>query len=165
MVDLGGGTFLTGADGWYDGRMGNLDSPFWIRDWDQIEEFQQFRRDKAQILGLARKWADEEARCGARNIRAALDAGAKRVLFVTHIPPFPEVSLYEGRQEPKGQPYYVSVAMGNTLRSLAAARPDVDFEVFCGHTHERASMATGNLRVHAGDSVYSSPRVSALIPV
>jgi 3',5'-cyclic-AMP phosphodiesterase len=165
VVDLGDGTFLTGADGWYDMRVGNPHSPFWIRDWDRVEELGAVRQSKEKIVGVSRQWAREEARRGLTNINAAISGGARRILFATHIPPFPEISLYEGKESPDGLPYYTSIVMGEMLSQVASAHPKISFEVYSGHTHERARMIRGNLTAEAGESHYRSPQVTRTIAV
>lgn len=181
VVHLGEGTWITGNDGWYDARAGNLATKMMLNDWVYIEEFREILSSPPAhqlarsgephpvidaIQQFARRWADEAASAARRNLDLAISRGAKRVIFVTHIPPFEQTSLHEGKVDPNGLPYYCNVVMGGMLLEVASLHPGVDFHVLAGHTHERThKLLLDNLLVQVGHSDYSHPAVAGLVPL
>jgi hypothetical protein len=89
-------------------------------------------------------------------VREARLQGARRILILTHVPPFLEASYFRGRpSEPQSAPFYVNRTLGETLLELAEDQPKVVMEVFAGHTHgRRIYQARDNLVVRVGSARY-----------
>jgi predicted MPP superfamily phosphohydrolase len=153
------GTAILGSGGIYDVRLGlGTRSSFELRDFILIDEFGHIStEDIAQIArSFADKWAEESRE---KLQRAALSYD--RILFVTHVPPFPGASWYQ--RAPSSQqslPFYTNYALGNVLADVASAHPKVQFLVLCGHTHSGGTYDHfDNLRIIAAKAVYRLPDV------
>jgi hypothetical protein len=92
-------------------------------------------------------------------VREARDQGARRILIITHVPPFLEASYFRGRpSEAKAAPFYVNQVLGETLLELADANPRLKLEVYAGHTHGRRTyQPRKNLTVRVGNARYGRP--------
>jgi hypothetical protein len=163
-IAIGDRVVLTGQDGWYDARLGDpIGSTVVLNDFFLVGEYHCLGR--AEIVELCGRLGDRAASEARRQIDAALATGARRVVFATHVPPWADACWHEGRISDKNWlPWFTCQAMGAVLDAAAAARPDVDFLVLCGHTHGsgRARRAA-NLEVLTGGAVYGAPGVSGLI--
>jgi hypothetical protein len=83
------------------------------------------------------------------------------VVVATHVPPFAESCRHGGHfVDEQWLPHFSSQAVGQVLQTTAAAHPDREILVLCGHTHTRAEFqAQENLQVLTGAAQYSSPAV------
>lgn len=160
-VELGDGWAIVGHDGWGDGRAGDpIGSPVRLNDWVFIRELAGLavpaRLDVLRALG------DESAAYFARAVPAAL-ARARKLLVVTHVPPFPDACWHEGQRSDDGWlPWFTCVAAGEALRAAAAAHPDRELLVVCGHTHGAGAVQIApNLRVLTGGAEYGRPAPQA----
>ncbi len=148
---LGDGIWLVGAGGWGDGRAGGAARPVPLNDEELIGELSQ-----AKVQGRLGDLLGRLGRESAAELASSLErvpAGARRVLVLTHVPPFPGAAWYRGRpSEPAYQQRFCWVAGGETLLDFVVARPEVEVVVLCGHTH-----GGGFLRVSPGLSVITAP--------
>jgi predicted phosphohydrolase len=165
VVPLARHTALVGHDGWADARAGDWSrSRVMLNDYVCIEELAgidpKTRRQRLQALG-------DEAAAHLRAVLPDALARFRRVIVLTHPPPFPEASWWEGRpSSPDYLPHFVCVAAGEVLRAAMAAHPERTMTVLCGHTHgEGEARPLPNLRVWTGAAVYGSPRVQQVIDV
>jgi predicted phosphohydrolase len=157
---------LLGHDGWYDGRVGDIHR-VGMEEWGLIKDIYPFRNRPVDRLEFLRRTADswaEEARASLEEVCAK---GPRRVLFATHIPPFPEAAWYEGRRSsPDWLPWMTNVALGRVLIDVAEANKAIRFEVFCGHTHHPGHYCPrSNLQVFTGKGSYDDPQVSGVIEI
>lgn len=177
-VVLSDQTALVGHDGWYDAYHGDpLRSPYVMTDWFSIEEYVNHNGIRAAgmygprvnlptVVGISRKLAaDAAARVYANASAAAKDREV--VVVLTHVPPFPDLHLHEGKgASPTSMPWYTSKLMGDSLLNLAKENPGTRFEVFCGHTHSHCDkQITDNLFCHVGNAEYGRPAVTGVISV
>jgi predicted phosphodiesterase len=90
-------------------------------------------------------------------IHEAVQDKTRRVLILTHVPPFHEASHFRGRPSDKrSAPFYVNKSMGDMLRRVTAEYPHVTFDVYAGHTHgKRHYQAEENLNVFVGSARYA----------
>lgn len=158
---------LLGQDGWADGRLGDfINSPVSLVDSRLIADlFQQKILGKHQLLEKMQQLADIDARNMQYNLKWALDKNPKKIIILTHVPPFKETSLYEGRISNNDfLPYFTSKATGDVLIQIATDYPTVEFLVLCGHTHHACTYnALNNLIVRVGKAEYSYPEVQEII--
>lgn len=161
-VPFGEQTAVVGHDGWYDALNGNFKkSRFVMNDWFRTSEFSGALQNVVETSrALALQGASHVEACATR----AIQDGKKRILVMTHFPPFVEACFYRGkRSEEMALPWYSSKTMGNTLLRLSEQHPDVIFTVLCGHTHSQADVSIRpNLRVIVGDADYGSPRFNVI---
>ncbi len=156
-VPFGESIALIGHDGWYDALNGDFKtSRFIMKDWFNIEEFSS---DLRNIVPTARKLAAEAVFHIEKACTKAIAEGRKRIIMLTHFPPFVEACFYRGkRTETQALPWYSSRLMGEALLALSEKHPETNFTVLCGHTHSAADVTIRpNLRVVVGHSDYGSP--------
>ena len=153
-------TALVGHGGMYDGQEGAPGLEMALTDFfmphgilDMCRELEYGTRHLFEFLLKLGQ------RCGAhvrQQVDLAVRQGAERVLILTHVPPFLEASYFRGRPSvPTSAPFYVNRSLGDTLLELSSRHPNVQLEVFAGHTHgARTYQAAGNLVVRVGAARY-----------
>ena len=172
FVSLSNKTALVGHDGWYDALNGKPRSErFDMSDWYLISEYRDAISRSASrteaIINVSRGLAQEAVDHMALNIKNAVSAGHKNIIVATHVPPFQEAHIFEGKVgDAVHQPWFTSRLMGETLKSAAGAYPHVSFTVLCGHTHGAyEGTFAHNLKVLVGGAEYSKPAIQRLIDV
>lgn len=152
-------TAVVGHDGWYDAYHGDWkNSNFFMNDWMHIPEFHGKTRE--QIVDFCRSLAKVAAEHVQAGFRKAVEGGFKNIIVATHIPPFRDASVYNGRKSDETAVcWYTSQLMGDALYEVAAENPDVDVTVLAGHTHNGVSInVLPNMVVHVGHAEYYEPR-------
>jgi len=157
-------TLIVGHDGWYDG----LYAPFIqfqtveMNDFHVIEDLKDCST-RNDLYNLCRK----QAKTAADYVRKQIEWGItsknpKKVLVLTHIPPFQELSTYKGKISNNiWLPCYSSKKFGDMLIKTATNYPDINFRVLCGHTHDAVEhLALPNLHGYTGRSKYGMPQTS-----
>ena len=160
-VELAPNTGLLGHDGWADGRLGDYaHSPVLLNDYRLIDDFVGL--DPAARLVLLNQLGDEAAAYFRRELPDALSRW-KRLLILTHVPPFAESAWYMGRRsDDDWLPHFTCKAVGDVLFEAANNHPDRDFRVLCGHTHSGGVVEVlPNLRVTTGAARYGEPVIQA----
>jgi len=155
-VELDPGTFAVGDSGWYDGRNGTQGNPRMImNDWNYIHEYIGREPYKASA-----EFADARAKTLDTKMRAAIAAGAERLVVLTHAPPFVESCRYMGNpSDLYALPWFSSQVFGDTLDQVANEHWSVQIEVLCGHTHDRyVYKRCDNLMVHVAGAKYGDPQ-------
>ena len=176
-LSLDNKTALVGADGWYDALNGNYaQSSMVLNDWFRIGDFAEVHGgkklvsrneiDRKGIAEIAKKLAHESVTHVHNSIKAAARYH-KRIILLTHVPPFEESHTYNGAKgDVDAAPWYTSKMMGDMLRQAATAYPNVNFDVYCGHTHGKyEGMIEKNLRVNVGHADYGTPQLQSLVEV
>lgn len=164
-VHLSETTALVGHDGWGDARLGDyersevvLSDFFAIAELADVQWDHQMLRERLVALG-------QEA---AEHLRAvlpeAMDA-CRRVVVLTHVPPFAEAAWHRGSpSNADWLPFFSCRAVGDALREAADARPDREMLVLCGHTHGGGEVSIrDNLRVLTGAADYGRPRIAGVL--
>lgn len=158
-------TSLVGHDGWADGRYGAYSwSEVRIADYDYIDELKGL--SKEERLVRLNQFGDE----GAEHLRGQLAIAcesARRVVVLTHVPPFLDACLYRGKiSSPEWAPHFSCLAIGKVLIEVATAHPGQQFTVLCGHTHSAATFRPkANLEVFAAEAEYGFPVVQRTLEV
>lgn len=156
--DLG----LVGHGGWGDARFGNFDkSPIVLNDHVLIRELAGLSGPdlKAELRSLGDDAAD--------HVRAVLEIALRRhrhVFFLTHVPPFLEASVHEGRpSNDDWAPHFACKAVGDVLLNAMSAHPDRSLTVLCGHTHGAGHCKPlSNIDVYTGGTEYGAPEVQGV---
>lgn len=155
---------MVGHDGMYDARAGQPGMEFAMADFfmpngilDLAAALALSSRQLFEILG---RLAQASANHITAGVRSAIADGAKRIIVLTHVPPFPEVSYFRGRpSQPRALPWYVNLTLGDALLALVAEHPTVEIEVLAGHTHgARVYQPRATLTVHVGGARYGRPQ-------
>jgi len=165
VVTVAPGVALIGHDGWADARCGDYaSSQVLLNDYRLIRELTGLstdaRRDALHALG------DESVAHFRRVLPEAL-AQHRRVIALTHVPPFPDATWYRGRiADPQWLPHFCAGALGDLLTEVMAAHPDNELLVLCGHTHAGGTVVIRpNLSVTVGTAEYGQPRLQATLEV
>ncbi|OGT51755.1 MAG: serine/threonine protein phosphatase [Gammaproteobacteria bacterium RIFCSPHIGHO2_12_FULL_42_13] len=162
-------TILLGQDGWADGRLGDYqNSQVVLNDSRLIAElFQQKILGKNKLLQKMQSLADSDAKNLKSDLLKAITSKPKKIIILTHVPPFKEACLYQGKiSGDDWLPFFGSKATGDVLLEIAGQNLDVEFLVLCGHTHGKACYSPlHNLMVKAGGAEYYQPKIQEVIEI
>ena len=160
-------TFLVGQDGWADGRLGNYDdSRVALNDSRMITDlFQEKILGRSQLVAKMQQLSDYDANQLQEHLMQAVIQRPRRIIVLTHIPPFAEACLHEGKiSDDDWLPYFASKASGDVLMNICIAHPNIEFLVLCGHTHGKTKYCPlPNLIVEAGHAEYNRPEIQKII--
>lgn len=169
MQILSHNTILIGQDGWADGRLGDYqNSPVSLNDSRMIADlFQQKIMGKPQLLTKMQQLADVDAKQLSMDLAQAIIQSPKKIIVLTHVPPFKEVCMHEGKiSDDNWLPYFSSKVMGDVLLQAAEENPRIEFLVLCGHTHSEAHyQPLVNLTIKTGKAIYYQPNVQEIINI
>ena len=165
VMPLSADTCLIGHDGWADGRLGDYDrSEVLINDYLLIEELagldKQARRARLHALG-------DEAADHIRGLLPEALGRFRRVIVLTHVPPFLEACWHRGRvSDDDWLPHFACWAVGEVLAEGMAAHSECEMTVLCGHTHSAGeAQILPNLRVLTGGAEYGRPALQRALTV
>ncbi len=164
-VLLDDATALIGHDGWADGRAGD-----YFGSWVMMNDYRLIAElsvgDKRQRGELLKALGDEAAGAVQRGLEHALQAH-RRVILLTHVPPFREACWYEGRlSDDEWAPHFVCVAMGQAILKVMRAHPEANLLVLCGHTHGQGeTRPLHNVTVLTGGAVYGEPAINMVFEI
>lgn len=162
VIRLNGTTGLVGAGGWADGGYGDYHrSTYEMADYRSIGDFREL--DRGARLEVMQGWANAAATRLERLTTGIRAEHFRQLLVVTHVPPFPEVCLYQGKLPTDDTvPHYASKRMGQALLRIATATPSVSLKVLCGHSHEQAAFhPLANLSICSAKARYGAPEIQA----
>jgi predicted phosphohydrolase len=160
-----GDVALIGVDGWGDATVGDYQrSTVRLNDFRLIEDF---------LLAAPSLWKSilrDLGQCSARRLQSLLLSAVathKRLLVVTHVPPFRQACWYQGKTtDDNWAPFFVSGQCGDALIDFAQSQPDSTIDVLCGHTHSGGiAKMRDNLIVTTAGADYGSPKVAAVIAI
>ena len=166
---LSNNSILVGQDGWADGRLGDYaNSRVSLNDSRMIADlFQEKILGKFQLLEKMQQLADADAMQMRADLLQAVSQNPKKVIVLTHVPPFKEACMYDGKISGEDWvPYFSSKIMGDVLIKIAHENPAIEFLVLCGHTHGEAKyQPINNLIVEVGRAEYYQPAIQKIISV
>lgn len=163
VVPLTESTALVGHDGWGDSRYGDYArSPVRLNDHALIQELTGLPPD--QLQQRLKDLGDEAAGYLRETLPQALDQ-FRRVMVLTHVPPFKEACWYQGQVgNDEWLPFFTCRAVGEVLREVMEKRPDRQMDVYCDHTHHPGiAQILPNLRVWTGAAEYGAPEINRVI--
>lgn len=166
MQKLNDDTILIGQDGWADGRLGDYtNSRVSLNDSRMISDlFQAKILGKYQLLEKMQELADADTMKLQTDLEKAISLNPRKIIILTHVPPFKEACLHQGKvSNDDWLPYFSSKIMGNLLTKIANDNPAIHFLVLCGHTHSKAHYHQDNLVVEAGKAEYYQPEIQKII--
>lgn len=169
LKQLSENTVLVGQDGWADGRLGDYtNSRVVLNDSRMITDlFLAKLNSKHELLHKMQELADTDAMQLKHDLIQAADLNPKKIIVLTHVPPFKKSCMHEG--EISGEewlPFFSSKAMGDVLTYAAQKYTKIEFLVLCGHTHSQAEYKPfQNMTINVGKSEYSRPEIQCLIGV
>lgn len=164
-VDLAQGVVLLGEDGWGDGTVGDYDgSTVRLNDFERIQDFCE------SDPGLWKSMLQRHGRESAERFESKVDSIGKEVAVVvllTHVPPFREACWYQGKTtDDNWAPFFVCGELGSAIRRAALRRPECQWIILCGHTHNRGTAQIApNLVVYTGAADYGRPVIEGVLNV
>lgn len=163
-VEIATGVQLVGVDGWYDAHAGNWkSSSFEMVDWRAIRDFRPFRSGP-RLVGYCRARAQYYAHKATVKLSRTT---ASRVFFATHVPPFEQSAMHEGKpSSDDALPWYTSCCLGDALSEFAEKRPEISLTTLCGHVHSSSEyQPSANHTVLCGAAEYGSPTIARVFEV
>lgn len=162
-------TAILGHDCWYDGGYGDAkNSTMLLNDWRFIEEFASVNAlsNKTKRLELMQKLTQESIEHLFLNIKAATRY-AKKIIVVSHPPPFVEVTQYNGNPSSNDSlPWFACRALGDMLKSAAISYPNIQFLSLSGHTHSGTkAQIMNNLQSCVAHAVYTKPEIQFVLDI
>lgn len=151
-------TALIGHDSWGDARYGNPYSTVQLNDFHYIADLKIIYNIPELFIQKLRELGDE-----ARDyLSEQLDDAFKKfdnVILLTHVPPFKEVSMFDGKiSGDDWLPFFSCKAVGDMLLAKMAKHIDKKVTVLAGHTHHFAEQEMlPNLLVKVGAATYGKP--------
>ena len=169
VVELTPTTALVGHDGWADARLGDFyGSRILLNDFLLIEELHLLNAerddlDRPRLEPVLNALGDEAAEHFARALPAALESH-RRVIALTHVPPFRESAWHQGKpSDDQWLPFFACKAVGDCFLQAMRDRPDRELLVLCGHTHGSGeTQVLENLRVVTGGAKYREPKIQEI---
>lgn len=162
-------TILLGQDGWADGRLGDYqNSRVVLNDSRMIFDlFQEKILGKYQLLEKMQQLADADAAKLQSDLEQAVSLNPRKVIVLTHVPPFKEACFHKDKMSSdEWLPYFSSKVMGDVLAKVAQEKPEIEFLVLCGHTHSKTTFyCCNNLVVEVGASEYYRPEIQKIISI
>lgn len=167
MQQLPNNTILLGQDGWADGRLGDYqNSSVSLNDSLIIADlFQEKLLSRQHLLQKMQALADSDASALENDLNQAVKQQPQKIIILTHVPPFKEVSQHMGQMNDDNYlPYFSSKAIGDVLMSVAIVNSSIDFLVLCGHTHSDTEyQPRTNLIVKVGKAENYKPEIQEII--
>lgn len=171
-------TCLVGVDGWADGVYGDYKNSHVVLNDSRLIADLWYARTMQGIYEQAKNRADallskmvdlatNDAKHLLKQLIIAKRVRPKNIIVLTHVPPFEECCLWQGKRTGKDfLPFYASYVTGHVLRTFAKKYPEINFLVLCGHTHCKAEyQAEPNLLVKTGGAEYNGPEIQELIDI
>jgi predicted MPP superfamily phosphohydrolase len=165
IVHISENTCLVGHDGWADGRFGDFhNSPVFLNDFLLISDL--IVPNKEELLPMLNYLGDESA-IFLEEILPRAFSKYKKVILLTHVPPFREASLYRGQISDNNYlPFFSCKAVGEVLYKVMSKNLDKEMLVLCGHTHGKGQVEIlPNLQVKVGGAIYGKPQLQEIINI
>lgn len=163
IIPLSKDIALIGHDGWSDARVGDfLESSVVLNDYYLIDELKKLNQEERQLK--LNQLGSEAAAYLHKQLSLALET-YDRVVLLTHVPPFQESCLYQGKpSDTNWAPHFVGQAVGEALEDIMSRNPKKELLVLCGHSHHGQDIhILPNLRVITGHSDLGIPGIQGLI--
>ena len=165
VVKLTAHTCLAGHGCWGDGRFGDfLKSSVMLNDYALIRELTDIdNNNRFDILkGLGDKAAEHFSA-----VLPHVFKQYKKVIILTHVPPFKEACWHEGKMgNDNWLPHFSCKAAGDVLLDFMKRYPDRKMTILCGHTHSSGVVEIlPNLCTKTGGAVYYKPGIQELFTI
>ena len=166
VVELTPTAALVGHDGWGDARLGDYHgSDVLLNDFFLIDELRRYCEPPMIVdrprLEQALQALGDEAADHFRHVLSEAFQTHRRVVAVTHVPPFREAAWHQGKySDDDWLPFFACKAVGDCLLDIMRSHPDRELLVLCGHTHGAGqAQLLDNLKILTGAAEYSAPAV------
>lgn len=138
-IKLDSDTVLVGEDGWADGRYGDYaNTQVSLNDsWLIIDLSQERILGRYKLLEKMQQLADHDATALYNKLIISASEGVKKIVIVTHVPPFKETALYQGKMSSDDfLPFFASKATGDVLLEFAKNNTQIEILVLYGNRSE-----------------------------
>lgn len=166
-IDLGYGVGLVGVDAWGDGHYGDpYTRQLVMADWHLIKDLRPFKDNRDILLTKLAELARRDADLARTLLRKALDK-FNEVVFMTHVPLWPEAALHKGKlSEPAWAPWFICKAVGDVVLELAKEYPTKTIHVLSGHTHSPSYFrAANNVYARTAGAEYYYPAINRVFTI
>jgi 3',5'-cyclic AMP phosphodiesterase CpdA len=143
---------ICGAEGFYDGRVGNSKYLKYTFDWFLIEELRNLSSMERRLEKF-KELADYSAKCAIGKLEAAFQ-NHNTVYFCTHYPIFSEANRTDWFSEAFWEPYNTNVVLGNAIKFFMKDRPKKKLIVLSGHIHTPSTTIYKNIECRVGRGNY-----------
>jgi len=161
FVQLTSDVALCGHDGWYDGLYADwFKSEVIMPDYRCITDLKLLPRQ--DLFDKLQELAKESADYAEKVLPLAFDAGNSHVFFATHVPTFPENSVYNGMiSDNHWMPHFSNKHLGDALLKIMASYPEKKLTILQGHSHGKTQFhPKPNIVSHTGFAKYRSPALN-----
>lgn len=158
-------TALIGHDSWADGRLGDFyGSTVELNDFRLIDELRLW--DRTERISVMQELADEAVEHFRKVLPLALE-NHRKVIVLTHVPPFKEATWHQGQTSGDDWlPFFSCKAVGDVLKEIMKQHPLCEMTVLCGHCHSSGeSQVLPNFKVLTGGAEYGSPEIQQIIKI
>lgn len=162
FVELTKEVALVGHSGWADGKFGDYNnSEVMLNDYILINEFVGL--NKNQRLKKLNEFGNEAATKIKKSLTSAFK-NYKKVICLTHVPPFRESCWYEGKISDNNYlPHFACKSVGDVMKKIMQSKPDCHLEVLCGHTHSPGNIKIlDNINIITGKAFYGKPEIQKI---
>jgi len=160
---------LVGQDGWADGRYGDYQNSNVVLNDSRLiyDLFTQKILGKNKLLQKMQQLADADAAALKIDLAEAVKSSAKKIIILTHVPPFVDACWHEGNiSDANWLPFFASKIIGDVMFKFAENNPNIEFVILCGHSHsEGVCQPLKNLIVKTGKAAYYNPEIQEIIAV
>lgn len=156
-------TWVAGTGGCGDSNSGTCDpKSFELNDEEFIRELFLARvagRLKVTLQDLGTEHAEY-----LLDLCAKVPEDAKNLLLIAHVPPWTRSAWHQGHMsDDYALPRFCWHQGGVAIDLVAQERPDLNIQVFCGHTHSGGRYAHDKVECHTGGAHYCHPHLNGYI--
>lgn len=159
---------IIGVGGWYDAYHGNVNGGVVLNDWFEINNLAPVARARDLLIQQCR----DRTKKHTENLGKMLEEVVKNeqsnsIIICTHVPPFPESSVYQGKQSGPGWlPWFTNETLGRLLVLFAEEYTNKTFIVLCGHSHGSGFFEKrNNLVIFTGRARYGFPDLAGFVDI
>lgn len=163
IIPLSPRTALIGADLWADSQEGDfLNSTIRLSDYDNILDLAPLKsQDLAlKLFTLGKECADQ---LKIKLAKAYQDFDT--IVLLTHILPFREACLYEGKScDDNWAPHFICKSAGDMIKEISFKFPSKKLLILSGHSHEKVDKnISNNVRILVGKAEVGKTDIQGLI--
>lgn len=159
LIQLNDEACLIGDDGWYDALWKIPKTPFiFLTDWYFIKDFRSLFSFEEKLY-LTRELAFQSAINLEKKLKKAIEK-YNTIYMVTHIPPWPEKSLFDWFWKP----YNSSKILSKKITEIMNNNKNKQLIILSGHTHtKRVEQISDNIQLIVGGADFGSPEVQKIL--
>lgn len=167
FFELSTETLVVGHGSWGDARLGDVEgTTLLLNDHRLIEDLVGLRHP-TELAPRLQALGDQAARHLSDSLEMAFERPHRRILVLTHVPPFAEACWHEGKTPGPNDPwlpFFACKATGDVLVGAAQAHPERELLVLCGHSHGQGrAQILPNLEVLTGGAEYGKPSICQML--